>query len=44
MEKAQQISCQGGSDVEGHPKIYLTIDSRTHSAICPYCSKILYDK
>lgn len=44
MEKGQQISCQGGPDSEGHPKVYLKINPTTHSAICPYCSKILYTK
>jgi uncharacterized Zn-finger protein len=32
------VSCNGDSDIDGHPKVYLEID-QTNEVICPYCSK-----
>ena len=33
------LSCDGE---DTHPKIYLMIDEKKGSAICPYCNKVFY--
>ena len=34
-----KISCDGE---DTHPKIYLMIDEKKGSAICPYCNRVFY--
>ena len=34
-----RVSCAGQDSVSSHPKIYLEIDSKKNTAVCPYCSK-----
>ncbi|MEG3619674.1 zinc-finger domain-containing protein [Magnetovibrio sp. PR-2] len=33
------VACDGDNAVGGHPRVYVKIDSVTHKAECPYCSK-----
>lgn len=35
----EKISCNGGEGDLGHPKIYLIIDSKQDTVICPYCGQ-----
>jgi uncharacterized Zn-finger protein len=36
----REVSCEGESEVVGHPKIYLTIPHDKSEIVCPYCSKV----
>jgi len=33
------VSCDGGGGPIGHPRIYMTVDTETHSADCGYCDR-----
>ncbi len=34
-----RFSCDGGKGAQGHPRVYLTLNSLTPT-VCPYCSKV----
>ncbi len=34
------IACDGGDDEVGHPRVYLTLNSKTGFVVCPYCGRI----
>lgn len=36
--KTRAVSCDGGFDTLGHPRVYLRIPGK--QIACPYCSKI----
>lgn len=36
--KTREVSCDGGKEQLGHPKVYLHI-SKNNEVVCPYCSK-----
>ncbi|MDE8344802.1 MAG: zinc-finger domain-containing protein [Acidocella sp.] len=36
--KTRAVSCDGGAEPLGHPKVYLRIE--TGQITCPYCSKV----
>ena len=33
-----EVICDGGSELLGHPRVYLHIDTVTREIECPYCS------
>lgn len=33
-----KVSCNGGSDASGHPKVYLNM-GKNKNVECPYCGK-----
>lgn len=33
-------ACDGGDGPLGHPRIYMTVDSETHEAVCGYCDRL----
>ena len=35
----KKVSCDGGNDDLGHPKIYLDMGIK-NEIMCPYCSKV----
>ena len=41
-----KVICDGGSEILGHPRVYLHIDMNTGEIECPYCSclYVLKDK
>ena len=40
QDDTENIYCNGDENIDlSHPKVYLTIDSTTQKAICPYCNK-----
>ena len=34
-----QVACDGGDGEIGHPRVYLTVDKRSHSVDCGYCDR-----
>lgn len=39
ITKTRTVSCDGGDEDLGHPKVYLEIVPNDDSIICPYCSQ-----
>ncbi len=37
--KSTSISCYGNEAPLDHPKVYLKINGKTASVVCPYCRK-----
>lgn len=35
----KRVACDGGDGALGHPRVWLTIDSKTGFVECPYCDK-----
>ncbi|MAH85558.1 MAG: hypothetical protein CBB68_15140 [Rhodospirillaceae bacterium TMED8] len=35
---SRKVICDGGSDISGHPRIYLEM-GRKDEIMCPYCSR-----
>ena len=35
----KKVSCDGGGEVLGHPKVFLDM-GKNNKIICPYCSKL----
>ncbi len=33
-------ACDGGGGPLGHPRIYMSVDSDTHEAVCGYCDRL----
>ncbi len=40
MVDSKSVSCDGGSEALGHPRVYLEIKHDENSTICPYCGKM----
>ncbi|AFX98885.1 hypothetical protein A1OE_697 [Candidatus Endolissoclinum faulkneri L2] len=38
------VTCDGGDELMGHPRIFLEIAKEKHKVICPYCSKTYVTK
>lgn len=34
-----QVACDGGEGAIGHPRVYLTVDKRSHTVDCGYCDR-----
>lgn len=37
--KQEEVACDGGAGVLGHPRIYMHIDRALGQVTCPYCSR-----
>lgn len=37
--ESMEVSCDGGSAAQGHPRVYLHLDVDDKSIVCPYCSR-----
>ncbi len=39
ISETRQVSCDGNTDIDGHPRVFLTI-GESNSVSCPYCSRL----
>ena len=39
ITEQKEVMCDGGGGANGHPRVYLHLESESGSVVCPYCSR-----